>query len=47
MVGLGLERAGEVVNVTLAPANDTEVSHGHRVCVDVHADSKRARLAHG
>jgi hypothetical protein len=24
-----------------------DVGHGHRVCVDIHADVKRARLAHG
>ena len=56
--GLGLERAGEGVNVSRARATGTEVgdlsaeilrdvSYGTRVVVDVHSDVKRARLAHG
>jgi hypothetical protein len=58
MCGLGWQRAEEVVNVTVAGADGTEggdlsavlwrdVSYGNRVCVDVHAEVKRARLAQG
>ena len=58
LFGLRLDRAGEVVNVTLAGAHGTAggdlsvvswraVGDGHRGCGDVHADVKRARLAHG
>jgi hypothetical protein len=58
LLGLGWPRADAVVHVTWACADGPEVgdlstvrlrdvSDGHRVLVDIHADRQCARLAHG
>jgi hypothetical protein len=58
MCGLGLELAGEVVNVTLACAHGPKVDdlsavilrdvrHGDGVFVDIQTDIQCARVTHG
>ena len=58
LCGLGWPGSDELVQVTVAGPDGAEgddlgvvvcgdVGHGNRVCVDIHADVKRARLVHG